>query len=475
MSTAKKLDIADVNVSGNEPGPKVRPFGLRDKLGYLFGDFGNDFFFILVAIFLMVFYTDVFHIHPATVGALFAVARLWDAFADVAWGRFIDTRKTTPNGKFRPWILRMSFPLVITGVLMFVKIPGMSDGFYLAWAFVTYIVWGTLYSTVNIPYGSMASVITDDPVERTSLSGWRTMGAQAAGLIIGVGGPMVVFVDNQIDHNRMLMAAIVFGVLALACYIACYKMVTERVVAPERPKVKGSSKATMKGLIKNKPLIWILVASLTFMVCTMLIQSVNIFLFKDYFANAKAVSMVNLVTSGTVFLLMPFLSPLVKRFGKKELAAAGMLLAGLVYLLLFFLKDISAMQFVGILTIGMLGNAIFNLVIWAFVTDVIDYHEYITNLREDATVYSIYSMARKVGQAVAGGLGGVLIGVVGYNSTLKVQTQETLDGIHALGTLLPAVIFLAIFLIIVFFYPLNKQRTIQLAADLADRRKENNN
>lgn len=472
MSTAKKFDSTESNVSGNEMRPSVRPFGMKDKFGYLFGDFGNDFFFILVAIFLMVFYTDVFHIHPATVGVLFAVARLWDAFADVAWGRFIDSRKTTPQGKFKPWIFRMSFPLVIMGVLMFVKIPGMADGFYVAWAFVTYILWGTLYSTVNIPYGSMASVITDDPVERTSLSGWRTMGGQAAGLIIGVGGPMFIFVDNKIDPNRMLMGAIIFGILALACYIACYKLTTERIVAPEKPKQKGSSKATIKGLVKNKPLIWILIASLTFMVCTMLIQAVNTFLFKDYFGHAKALSMMNLVMSGTVFLLMPFLSPLVKRFGKKELAAFGMLLAGLVYLLLFFLKDISAMQFVGILTIGMFGNAIFNLVIWAFVTDVIDYHEFLTGLREDATVYSIYSMARKIGQAVAGGLGGVLIGMVGYNQLVDVQTQETINGIHTLGTLLPGVIYLVIFLMIVFFYPLNKKRTLQLAADLSNKRNE---
>ena len=104
------------------------------------------------------------------------VARVWDAFADVTWGRFIDTRKATAKGKFRPWIFRMSFPLVITGILMFVHIPGMSNGFYLAYAYVTYIIWGTLYSTVNIPYGSMASVITADPVERTTLSSWRTLG-----------------------------------------------------------------------------------------------------------------------------------------------------------------------------------------------------------------------------------------------------------------------------------------------------------
>src|SRR3954447_21769068 len=135
---------------------EFRRFGMRDKFGYLFGDFGNDFFFILVSSFLMVYYTDILGISAATVGILFLVARIWDAVADVTWGRFIDTRKTGKNGKFRPWIFRMSLPLVLSGVLMFVKIPGMSDGFYTAYAFVTYILWGTLYSTVNIPYGSMA-------------------------------------------------------------------------------------------------------------------------------------------------------------------------------------------------------------------------------------------------------------------------------------------------------------------------------
>src|SRR3954453_16108648 len=152
---------------------------------------------MLVLAFLMVFYTDVMHLNPAAVGGLFVVARLWDAFADIAWGRFIDTRKTGKNGKFRPWVLRMSFPLVITGVLMFVYIPGMSDGFYLAYAYVTYIVWGTLYSTVNIPYGSMASVITGVPVKRSSLITFRAGGAMSATLIINVFVPLIVFVDNK--------------------------------------------------------------------------------------------------------------------------------------------------------------------------------------------------------------------------------------------------------------------------------------
>jgi glycoside/pentoside/hexuronide:cation symporter, GPH family len=107
----------------------------------------------------------------------------------------------------------------------------------------------------------------------------------------------------------------------------------------------------------------------------------------------------------------------------------------------------------------------------AFVTDVIDYHEYLTGLREDGTVYSIYSMARKIGQAVAGGVGGAVIAAVGYTAGAQTQTEETLRGIHTLGTLVPAVVLGVVFLMIVFLYPLNKKRTEQLALDLAAKRK----
>ncbi|RDW18619.1 MFS transporter [Oceanobacillus chungangensis] len=449
---------------------KTRPFGMRDKLGYMFGDFGNDFFFILVSSFLMVYYTDVFGINAAIVGGLFTVARLWDAVADVTWGRFIDTRKAGKNGKFRPWIFRMSFPLVISGVLMFVHIPGMSDGFYLAYAFVSYILWGTLYSTVNIPYGSMASVITSSPVERTSLSSYRGLGAALAGIIVNAVTPLIVFVDNQAVGSRFLLAAIIFGVLSIACYMACVTMSTERVVAPENNKESKGMGKTVKGLVKNRPLIALLLSSLTFMVGLMLIGTVNVFLFKDYFSNTAALSIVGVLQSAVTFIAMPLVKPLVSKFGKKELASTGILLSAAIYLLLYFLPNITVIPFIVLMAFAMFFYTFFNLVVWAFVTDVIDYHEYLTGLREDGTVYSIYSFSRKVGQAIAGGIGGVALTAVGYNETAKLQAGETLDGIYMLSTLVPGLILLAVFLVLTFLYPLSKNRTNQLAADLAEKR-----
>ncbi|MGM9946104.1 MAG: MFS transporter [Lysinibacillus sp.] len=448
----------------------MRPFGMRDKLGYLFGDFGNDFFFLLVSSFLMVYYTDVYGLSAAWVGGLFLIARLWDAVADVTWGRFIDTRKPGKNGKFRPWVFRMSFPLVFTGVLMFVHIPGMSTGFYEAYAFVTYIVWGTLYSTVNIPYGSMASVMTDDPVERASLSTYRTIGATLAGLVINAVGPLIVFVDNKADADGFFMAAILFGILSISCYMACYKLTTERIVAPAGSTEKVDLKTTVKGLVKNKPLIAILAASLIFMMNMMLVGAVNVYLFKDYFSSAATLSFVSIAQTVAVLLVAPFVKTLTTKFGKKEMSIVGMMVASAAYFVLFFLKDISAMTFVFISFIGFIGFGLFNTVIWAFVTDVIDYQEYLTDQREDGTVYSVYSFARKVGQALAGGIGGFAIAAVGYDAALEVQTDAALNGIHTLATLVPAIVYLLILLILIFFYPLNKTRLAKMQEELAAKR-----
>lgn len=453
-----------------------RAFGMKDKLGYMFGDFGNDFFFILVSSFLMVYYTDIFHLNAAHVGVIFLIARFWDAFADVAWGRFIDSRKAGKHGKFKPWILRMSLPLVVSGILMFVHIPGMSDTFYLGYAFITYILWGTLYSTVNIPYGSMASVITSDIMERSSLSTFRTMGSMLASLIITVCGPLIIFVDNQAVASRFLIAAVLFGILAIASYIACYKLSTERIIQSNHVEVKADFKKTLKSFLKNKPLLSMLAASLLFMMCTMLLGAVNVYLFKDYFGEAAtALSLSGFAQTAAVFIAIPISKPLIYRFGKKEVASVGMLIAAIVYLLLFFLPNISVIAYIAIAALGMFGYSFFNLVVWAFVTDVIDYHEYLVDMREDGTVYSVYSFSRKIGQAIAGGIGGFALTLVGYQSKAVTQSAEALTGIHMLATLIPSIIYFIIFIVLLSLYPLTKQRTKKLAEELEQRRKTKEN
>ncbi|WP_087974939.1 MFS transporter [Oceanobacillus rekensis] len=458
---------------GNNTAKSVKPFGIRDKLGYLFGDFGSSLFFMLVNTYLMIYYTDILHISAAMVGILFLIVNIWNACVDVLWGRFLDSRRNTNKSKFISWIFRMSFPLAIAGVLIFVKIPGMPDGFYVGWSVVMYILWGTLYSTVNIPYGSMASVITNDPVERTSLSTWRTMGSSMAMLIISVGGPLILFENNIASANRFLLTAIIFGFLSLAFLQTCVRLSTERITVPKMEKKTGDLKRTVIALIKNKSLLWLLLVSLISMTTMMMIGVVNIYLFKNYFGTTVALSIVGFIQTATVFIAIPIITPAVMRFGKKEIGSAGLLIASVAYLLLYLLPDVSVTLFVMLTAVGMFGMNLFNIITWAFVTDVADYHEYITGMREDGTVYSIYSFSRKIGQALAGGLAGFAITVVGYDATRGTQSRVVLDGIYSLATLVPGVLFLVGFLVLAIFYPLNKRRTNQLVDDLAKSRKAN--
>ena len=182
----------------------LRPFGFRDKIGYMFGDFGNDFTFILSSSFMMKFYTDVMDVPSYVVGLIMMIARFIDAFTDVGMGRICDMSKMTKSGKFKPWIIRMCGPLAIMSFLIYQS--GFADasmGFKIAWLAVTYILWGSIfYTSVNIPYGSMASAISADPGDRQSLSTFRSVGATLAGLAIGAGVPLIAY--DTVNNEKVL-------------------------------------------------------------------------------------------------------------------------------------------------------------------------------------------------------------------------------------------------------------------------------
>ena len=178
-----------------------KPFGIRDKIGYLFGDLGNDFTFILSSSFLLKFYTDVMQVSAGIVGIVMMLARFVDAFTDVTMGRICDRSRITKNGKFKPWILRMAAPVAIASFLIYQSaFRNTPLPFRVGWLVVTYILWGSVfYTSINIPYGSMASSISAEPTERQSLSTFRSMGSTLAGVIVGAGIPILAYDSKVID------------------------------------------------------------------------------------------------------------------------------------------------------------------------------------------------------------------------------------------------------------------------------------
>ena len=439
----------------------TKPFGIADKLGYMFGDFANDFTFLLSSSFLLKFYTDVMGVKGSVVGIVMMVARFVDAFTDVGMGRICDRSKTTKNGKFKPWILRMCGPVALMSFLMYQSsLANMSMGFKIGYLVVTYILWGSVfYTSVNIPYGSMASAISENPSDRQSLSTFRTMGGVLAGGIITAGLPMVIYDNNIINGRKFTIVAGACSVGAIICYLLCYAMVTERVIVePDADALKNNNVGVMlKNAFSNRALISIIVASIVMLLAQLTLQSMSNYVFPNFYHNAKAITAGTGVMGVSMILSAILAKPVSNKIGKAELGAIASIFGGLMSLLAFFIRPSNVWVFIVIQSFTWLGLGMFQMIAWALITDVIDYSEIRNGIREDGSVYALYSFARKLGQAASAGLSGVLLDMVGYSQQTQFDT-DVVNGIFNITTLVPAIGFIVLGLVLYFWYPLHKKQ-----------------
>ncbi|MBE6700326.1 MAG: MFS transporter [Ruminococcaceae bacterium] len=457
---------------------KFKPFGISDKVGYLFGDFGNDFTFLISSSFLLKFYTDVMAIDGYIVGIVMMVARFVDAFTDVMMGRICDRSKLTRVGKFKPWILRMCIPVALASFLIYQSaFATFSTTFKVVWLFVTYILWGSIfYTSINIPYGSMASAISPEPSDRQSLSTFRTMGGTLAGIIVGAGIPLFAYRDvdgkSVMDGGRFTLIAGIFSVLAVVCYILCYLLTTERVRTEKPQNVKGDNFIGLfKKAISNKALISIIVSSVMLLLSQLTMQTMANYIYPNYYGNARAQTVATFAMLIGMVTAAFIAKPLSARFGKAEISAATSILAAGVCIFLFFLRPESVWVYVGINVITWIGLGVFSMVSWALITDVIDYSEIKNGIREDGSIYALYSFARKIGQAAAAGLSGVLLTAIGYSENTAFD-PGVLSGIFNIATLIPALGFIVLALVLWFWYPLHKKTVDENVRILKDKHQE---
>lgn len=469
LSEARNLELENLELKNN------KPFGFKDKLGYLLGDLGNDFSFMFTSMYLMLFYTKVWGISASTVGVLFLVSRCLDAFTDIGMGTIVDRAKPTKDGKFRPWIKRMSGILAITTFLMYQSsLANASMTVKVVVMFVTYILWGSIcYTAINIPYGSMASAITDVPQERASLSTWRSMGASVASLIIGTITPQVIFYadanGNQlVNPTKFTIIAGIFSVLSFICYMSCFKLTTERVKFESNDnQEKVSIFKNLGVLLKNKALLSIIASSIVLLLSQLMSGTMNQYLFADYFKNVNVMSVSSMLNLPISLIIAAVIVKIAAKFGKKEVCIVSMLFAGIMYFVAFTMRITNPWIFLVFNTLAFLGTMSFNMLTWANITDIIDYNEILTGKRDDGTIYGLYSFSRKIGQALAGGLGGFALSFIGYNSLAAAQTVEVTNGIYTIATIFPAVCYIVVALILIFAYPLNKKVVEENATKLS--------
>ena len=448
----------------------VRAFGIRDKIGYLLGDFGNDFTFLLSSGFLLKFYTDVMQVSAGIVGIVMMLARFADAFTDVTMGRIADRSRVTSAGKFKPWILRMCGPVAVASFLIYQSaFASYPLAFKVAWLVITYILWGSVfYTSINIPYGAVASAISPEPSDRQSLSTFRSMGSVLAGVVVGAGVPLLAYDTvtvggvqiTEMNGQRFTLIAGIFSILAILAYLGCYFLITERSVPEEQHREKSSGALKLiSSSLRNRALISIILASVVMLFSQFTLQQFANYIYPDYYSSPEAQSASTLAMLVGMIVSALGAKPLSKRFGKAEVSAFSCVVAAVILVLLFFVKPQNVWIYVAFSLFSWLGLGVFTMVSWALITDVIDDAEVQNGIREDGSIYSLYSFARKLGQAASAGITGLLLTVIGYERIEGVPLSDSVrNGLFNVSTIVPAIGFLALGAILWFYYPLHKSR-----------------
>lgn len=414
------------------------PFGMKDKIGYAFGDMGCNFSFQLVSSYMYLFYTQCIGLSAKHWAWIIIVSKIWDAVNDVIIGSLVDRTQIGKKSKFMPWISIGSVGLIIFSIMIFTPVNNFSEFGKIVWCLVSYCLWSVAYTMVNVPYGSLHSVITDDPKQRTALSTFRSIGAALPAVLIML-LPKLVYKDNILSANSLFIVAVVFSIAAFFTFIAMQKMVTERVVRENKVQ-KTSYISTIKSFFTNRAMLGITIATFAVVIFYNSSMSVNNLVFQFYFNDAGKASLAMIASYLPLVAFMPFASSIVAKIGKKRLLTLSGLISVISGIIMLFLPITPDTTGIIIYVAGLMfvntGCCIFQIIVWAIVADCIEDSYRKKGIREEGSLYAIYSFFRKLAQGIGSALVALSLNSVGYIESAAVQTEKVSENIKNLYIIL---------------------------------------
>ena len=461
---------------------------LSEKIGYGFGDMSSSMFWKLFSYFLPFFYSNVFGLSLADAGVLMLVTRIWDAVSDPMMGIIADRTKTR-WGKYRPYLLFFALPFAVCGILLFTT----PENGKTVWAYVTYILMMTVYTGINVPYGSLMNVMTADSDEKSVLSSFR--------MFFAYGGSFIALfawepLCNMFDKGRVAaegasgLAAISTSpdawqkamiLIASCCFILFILsfLLTKEHVKSESTVSVGQD---LKLLLKNKPW-WLLIgAALASNLFNTVRGTTTAYFFADYIQ--KTIDMAPqwaFLVSASIFLSIGEISnmvgvvlavPMSKNLGKKSTYMISM--AALVGLsIAFFFLPATTGGYWAMLAFQIIISVFTGVIsplIWSMYADVADYSELKDGTASTGLIFSSASMAQKFGGAFGGSAVMWMLAAFGYSTVAgAIQTETAIMGLRILMSWVPAAVA-ALSILVVWFYPLTKKKMEGVQAELAAKR-----
>lgn len=452
----------------------MKKFGVKDQIGYMLGDVGGSFVNLYIGSFFIIFCTYVLGVSPYFMGTMFLVGKIFDAFVTAVMGTLPDRFRIGKSGdKFKPWINFSKWLLAASCLLAFANVSSWDSTAIHIWVVAVYLFFCVAYTADAIPYGSLASVITNDPIERTKLSRARSIG----GMIVAVGFlsfvPMFIYdKSGAVVPQAFFYIAIVFSIFSVISYTLLLKMTTERVRDDHKPgqKPEYNFKDAFKAAFTNRPLIGMMVATLGSMLIINGVNTLAPIVFAEYYDMPGAFAISQFMSMGVTLVLFVFIPKLVAKYHKRNLIIVTSVFSLIASAIITFVTIENVYVFATIYNIAMTGSVVFIMLVWALVTDCIDYTEYKTGKHYEGTLYSLYSFVRKVGMGVGAAFGSYALGWVGFVSGAKSQPQEVAEGVLKMYTALPIAAFVLILIGVGIIFHLNKERADEMYAALKESR-----
>ncbi len=403
----------------------LRKFGMRDKISYAAGDFGCNMSFALAGTWFTLFWTQYMHIDEILFAGLLIAFKVWDAINDTLIGAIMDaSKKQYKRGKFLSYISFGSVLLAAAACLCFLPIQGADMLIKCIVCTVGYVSWDAAYTIVNVPYGSMLSVITSEPGERAQLGAWRNIGAMLASLPIGIVLPMFLYDENEnLIGDRLFPVALVLGVIALIAFRFMIKTTVQRVKTDVKvSEEKFNFFKSIGTFAKNRPAIGATLMPVAMFIGTYGAANATTVMFQSYFQNTEISGLMTIVGYLPMFLFIPFIKPIATKIGKKEGTAFGLVFSIISCVLMVVLPitpDMNGIMLYMVLQLlNGLGMGIGMCVGNAMMADAIDYNQWKTGKREEGMTYAIHSFFRKLAQGVGPSIGLVLMVALGYDADL---------------------------------------------------------
>lgn len=439
----------------------------KNYLGYGLGSVAQNISFSVIGFYLLYFYTDVAGISVAAVGTMFLISRIWDAINDPIIGVIVD-KSNTRWGKFRPFILLSALPLGLSTMLCFTS-PDFGPTGKLIYAYVTYILFGMMFTVCNIPYSALTSVMTQDTHEREKLTFYRQAVGATLGVIIAalVARPLVDVLGKNSIATGWQQAMMLMGIFITFFLFVCYATSKEENVSEKREKINVKDSISM--VLRNKPLIRLMFSFILTFAVNSVSTAVGLYYLKYYLHREDLFIILALTGIISTIIIMPFMLGMIRKFGKKRVFLFA-LFTGMIIHIIKFLLPPDPMLFIIVSMLGGMSFAPLGIVQYAFVPETIEYGEWKTGVRAEGFVNSIVGFAYKLGMAAGGIIPGFVFAVTGYVANVE-QTPLALWGIRALTGLIPAILLLICF-ISFFKYELVEERCESIMQELNERNKK---